>query len=342
MPSTLDFADFDGARFLQRRSSMRLGIQALFGATVLFSASCALFERHAGETTNAPPPVGTTERSVRTRDGLRRYLVHVPRTPPRRFLLARRYPLLILLHGSGEDGKLIEDMTKMDSVSERYNMIVAYPDGTRSILGKISADWNSGECCGYAARQNVDDMSFLRGIIDDLSRHGIVNPRRIYVAGFSSGAELAYRAGCELADRVSAIGVVSGSIALGHCHPARPVSLLAIQGTADDEVPFDDDIPDSLYMPDRSWANNVTPSVRFWSALDGCTFEKNSQVSTHVEKTEFTGCLDSDVAMYTITGGVHGWPDISSANGGDSSGARPMHELAASDTIVRFLLQHRR
>jgi polyhydroxybutyrate depolymerase len=322
---------------------MKLGIQALLGATVLFSASCALFERHPGETTNAPPPVGTTERSVRTSDGLRRYLVHVPRNAPvRRFLLPRRYPLLILLHGSGEDGKIIEDMTRMDSLSERYNMIVAYPDGTRSILGKITADWNSGECCGYAARQKVDDMSFLRGIIDDLSKHGIVNPRRIYVAGFSSGAELAYRAGCELSDRVSAIAVVSGSIALGHCHPLHTVSLVAIQGTADDEVPFDDDIPDSLNLPDRSWANNVTPSVKYWSALDGCTFEKNSRISTHVQKTEFTGCLDSDVAMYTIAGGIHGWPDVDSASTRDSSDAAPMHELPASETIVRFLLQHRR
>jgi polyhydroxybutyrate depolymerase len=322
---------------------MNLRTPALLGAIVLFSASCALFERHPGETTSATPPVGTTDRSVRTPDGLRRYLVHVPRSAPlRRFLLARRYPLLILLHGSGEDGKIIEDMTRMDSVSERYHMIVAYPDGTRSILGKISADWNSGECCGYAARQNVDDMSFLRGIIDDLSKHGIVNPRRIYVAGFSSGAELAYRAGCELSDRISAIAVVSGSIALGHCHPPRAVSLLAIQGTADDEVPFDDDIPDSLSLPDRPWANNVTPSVKYWSALEGCTFEANEQVSAHVQRTEFTGCRDSDVALYTIAGGIHGWPDVGAPSGRDSSDAAPMHELPASETIVRFLLLHRR
>jgi polyhydroxybutyrate depolymerase len=322
---------------------MKFGIQALLGATVLFSASCALFERHAGETISAAPPIGTTERSVRTRDGLRRYLVHVPRNaPPRRFLIPRRYPLLILLHGSGEDGRIIEDMTQMDSVSERYNMIVAYPDGTRSILGKISADWNSGECCGYAARRGVDDMSFLRGIIEDLSKHGIVNPRRIYVAGFSSGAELAYRAGCELSDRISAIAVVSGSIAVGHCHPLRAVSLVAIQGTADDEVPFDDDIPDSLSLPNRPWADNVTPSVKFWSALDGCTFEANSQVSVHVKRTEFTGCVDSNVSLYTISGGIHGWPGGVAADDEDSSGVAAMHELPASETIVRFLLQHRR
>jgi polyhydroxybutyrate depolymerase len=286
--------------------------------------------------------VGTTERSVQTRDGLRRYIVHVPASPPRRFLLSNRYPLLILLHGSGEDGKIIEDMTQMDSVSERHHMIVAYPDGTRSILGKISADWNSGDCCGYAARKRIDDMSFLRGIIADLASKGIINDRRIYVAGFSSGAELAYRAGCELSDRVSAIAVVSGSIATGHCHPANPVSLLAIQGTADDEVPFDDDVPDSLDIPEQSWANVATPSVRYWTAIEGCTSDKDSRVSPHVDRINFLGCHGSDVELYRITGGIHGWPDSDLAAGVAAPDEAPMHELPASETIAQFLLQHQR
>lgn len=323
--------------------SMKLRFPALACALLLLNSSCAVFEQHASRATSlARPPVGTTERSVQTRDGLRRYLVHVPATAPRRFLLANRYPLLILLHGSGEDGKIIEEMTQMDIVAERHHMIVAYPDGTRSILGKISADWNSGECCGYAARKQIDDMSFLRGIIDDLASKRIINTRRIYVAGFSSGAELAFRAGCEMSDRVSAIAVVSGSIALGHCQPPHSVSLLAIQGTADDEVPFDDDLPDSLDSPGGSWAEGATPSVRYWSALEGCTSRQESRVSAHVQRTDFTGCRDSRVELYTIAGGVHGWPDSDLKAGVVQPDGTPMHELSASETIAEFLLQHRR
>jgi len=86
----------------------------------------------------------------------------------------------------------------------------------------------------------------------------------------------------------------------------------------------------------------VTPSVRYWSALDGCTFESNEKVSLHVQRTEFTGCRDSNVAMYTIAGGIHGWPDTTAASRRDFSGDPAMHELPASETIVRFLLQHRR
>lgn len=322
---------------------MKLRFAALTGALLVLNTSCALFERHATRTRSpAPPPIGTTERSVQTRDGLRRYLVHVPATPPRRFLLTNRYPLLIMLHGSGEDGKIIEDMTQMDSVSERHHMIVAYPDGTRSILGKISADWNSGDCCGYAARKRIDDISFLRGIIDDLASKGMINTRRIYVAGFSSGAELAFRAGCELSDRVSAIAVVSGSIATSPCRPPHSVSLLAIQGTADDEVPFDDDVPDSLDIPPQAWSNVATPSVRYWTAIEGCTTEKDSHVSPHIDRIDFIGCRGSDVELYRIAGGVHGWPDSDAAAGVAAPGDAPMHELPASETIATFLLQHRR
>jgi Poly(3-hydroxybutyrate) depolymerase len=322
---------------------MKLRFVALACALLVSDSSCALFERHASRTNSAaPPPVGTTERSVQTRDGLRRYLVHVPVSPPRRFLLTNRYPLLILLHGSGEDGKIIEQMTQMDSVSERHHMIVAYPDGTRSILGKISADWNSGECCGYAARKGIDDMGFLRGIIDDLASKGIINSRRIYIAGFSSGAELAFRAGCELSDRVSAIAVVSGSIAIDHCRPANSVSLLAIQGTADDQVPFDDDLPDSLDAPPQAFVKVATPSVKYWSSLEGCTSEKDSRVSAHIDRIDFTGCRGSDIELYRIAGGVHGWPDSDVAAGVAQPDEAPMHELPASETIARFLLLHRR
>lgn len=322
---------------------MILRFPALVCAPLLLITACAVFERHASQNaSSAPPPVGTTERSVRTPDGPRRYLVHVPKGQQRRFLNRPRYPLLILLHGSGEDGQVIEDMSMMDSISERYNVIVAYPDGTRSILGKISADWNSGECCGYAARNHVDDVSFLREIINDLAAVRIVNPRRIYVAGFSSGAEMAFRAGCELSDRVSAIGVVSGSIALGHCRPPLAVSLVAIQGTADEEVPFNDDIPDSLDAPAATWAQTSTPSVRYWSALQGCTAQEQLQVSTHVQRTEFIGCRGSQVELYTIAGGTHAWPDATPRDHQDSTEEAAMHELPASETIVRFLLQHRR
>ena len=322
---------------------MKSRFPALACALLVFGSSCALFERHASQNiSSAPPPVGTSERSVRTPDGFRRYLVHVPRSAPRRFLIPERYPLLILLHGSGEDGKLIEDMTQMDSVSELHHMMVAYPNGTRSILGKISADWNSGECCGYASRQHINDIAFLRAIIGDLAARGIVNQRRIYIAGFSSGAELAFRAGCELSDRVSAIAVVSGSIALGHCRPVLPVSLLAIQGTSDNEVPFDDDVPDSLDVPNLSWAENATPSVKYWSSIEGCTAERAAPLSAHVQRIDFIGCRGSQVELYTIAGGTHGWPDATPHDHQDQGDEAPMHELPASETIAEFLLRHRR
>jgi polyhydroxybutyrate depolymerase len=233
-------------------------------------------------------------------------------------------------------------MTDMDSLSEIHHMMVAYPDGTRSILGKVSSDWNSGECCGYAARQHIDDIGFLRAIINDLTARGVVNERRIYIAGFSSGAELAYRAGCELSDKVSAIAVVSGSIAVDRCKPSLPVSLVAVQGTADEEVPFGDDVPDSLDPPATDLAPDVTPSVRYWSALDKCGPEKKAQLAPHVIETDFVGCKDSQIEFFTISGGIHGWPDATPHHGQDSSDDAPMHEFATSEAITRFLLQHRR
>jgi poly(3-hydroxybutyrate) depolymerase len=141
---------------------------------------------------------------------------------------------------------------------------------------------------------------------------------------------------------VSAIAVVSGSIAIGHCRPPNSVSLLAIQGTDDDEVPFDDDLPDSLDDPGQSWMKAATPSVRYWSGLEGCTSTQQARVSPHVERIDFNGCHDSNVELYTIAGGIHGWPDADVAAGVAQPAEAAMHELPASETIAGFLLQHRR
>jgi poly(3-hydroxybutyrate) depolymerase len=82
--------------------------------------------------------------------------------------------------------------------------------------------------------------------------------------------------------------------------------------------------------------------VRYWTAIEGCTSEKDSRISAHVDRIDFIGCRGSDVELYKIDGGVHGWPDSDTAAVRSAPDEAPMHELPASETIAQFLLQHRR
>src|SRR5258706_12239741 len=108
----------------------------------------------------------------------------------------------------------------MDSLGKAYGFVIAYPDGSNG--GRLFAsDWNGGACCGSAARDNVDDVGFISALVTEIGRNLPVDPNRIYIAGFSSGAIMAYHAACKLAPMIPGIAVVSADLKDGNCGPGK-------------------------------------------------------------------------------------------------------------------------
>ncbi len=70
-------------------------------------------------------------------------------------------------------------------------------------------------------------------MIDAISKAAQIDPRRIFVTGYSMGASMAYRLGAELSDRIAAIAPDSGQLWLPPQHLKKPVSLMYMIGTAD-------------------------------------------------------------------------------------------------------------
>jgi len=273
----------------------------------------------------------TSARHVRMGDWERDYLLHVPRQSPTNiFGRARRFPLVIVLHGSGATGEAVREQSGMDSVAEAHRFLSAYPDGSGELFG-LSTDWNAGECCGGAHLDKVNEIAFLRAIIADVSSRLPVDPRRIYIAGFSDGARMAYRAGCEMASEVAAIAAVAGNLVAARCIPARKLPVIAFHGTADHEVPYDDSAYTPPARPVPTEARDLPPSVRFWMATDGCRNAEELRIAPHVVKSEGLHCA-ADVVFYTLEGAGHRWPV-------DHSG-RSAGEISASSLIADFFLQH--
>ena len=131
---------------------------------------------------------GTTSHFIAVGSAPRSYLLHVP---PRPSTVAgdtlASFPLVLVLHGSSGSARDIRQTTRMDSLSDAYGFIVAYPQGTNG-GGLFPSDWNGGACCGEAARENVDDVGFMSALTGEISRNLPVDQNRIFIAGFSSGA----------------------------------------------------------------------------------------------------------------------------------------------------------
>ena len=97
---------------------------------------------------------------------------YVVRAPSRTSRESGAVPLVIVLHGGGGNARNAEAMTGFTTKGEEERFIVVYPEGTSRRAPLLT--WNAGHCCGYAMAQRVDDVGFIRALIDELSaRHRI-------------------------------------------------------------------------------------------------------------------------------------------------------------------------
>jgi polyhydroxybutyrate depolymerase len=208
------------------------------------------------------PGQGSKSGSLDIGGRTRTYSLHIPPA----YDAKKPLPLVLVLHGATQSPESAERMSGMSAKADRENFLVAYPSG----MGRSGRrpTWNSGNCCGYALENNVDDVAFLRALIDQLEHAYSVDPRRIFVTGISNGAMMAYRLGCELADKIAAIAPVEGAQD-NDCRPSRPVSVIVFHGTADRLVPFNGGSTPFQIGPKRS-DTSVPSTVAFWVKQDGC------------------------------------------------------------------------
>ncbi len=267
-------------------------------------------------------------------DGQRRtVLVHLPRSHD----LSKRLPLVLVLHGGGGSYKYAVKMTGMSSKADKEGFIVAYPNGTGR-YGWFIRTWNAGDCCGYAQKHRIDDLAFIRALIERLTAEYAVDKRKVYLAGFSNGAMMAYELGCELSEQLAAIAVVGGSMTGRERLPARPLPVIILHGSADDHVPYEGG-PGKLakwgYPVNRA---SVASAVSFWVKRDGCSPEALKIAGAASEHRKYSGGLDgSEVELYTLKGAGHAWPGGRRAWFGAD---RPSSEISATDKIWEFFARH--
>ncbi|MDQ6629945.1 MAG: prolyl oligopeptidase family serine peptidase [Pseudomonadota bacterium] len=163
----------------------------------------------------------------------RTYRVYVPHGLP------KQAPLVMVLHGSGENGSQIRMQTGygFDRLADKRGFAVVYPDA-------YTFDWNDCSIVGdFAANgRNVDDVEFLSALTDHLVHEIGLDPSRVYATGVSAGGFMSMRLALEASPRFRAIAAVSANVpAPGNfkCRPAGPgTSVLIVNGTEDPLVPF--------------------------------------------------------------------------------------------------------
>lgn len=195
--------------------------------------------------------------------GTRRFRLYRPPDVP----FGERLPLMVMLHGCGQDANSFAASTRMNRIAQRERFLVLYPEQARLANGQGCWNWfdtDKGRAYGEAA--------LIMNAIDQACLLYPVDRERVAVAGLSAGASMAALLATRHPDRFKAVvmhsGIPPGTAhstlsALGAMHGHRPTKPLAT-------------------LPDHAAVANWPPLLVIHGDADHVVALQNGQAATRV------------------------------------------------------------
>jgi polyhydroxybutyrate depolymerase len=273
----------------------------------------------------------------------RNYILHLPAQYGSREDL----PLVLAFHGGGGSALQLLDSCGLAAKADKEGFILVAPDGT-GIFRKRLLTWNVGFGFGYAMRNHIDDIGFVRKLIEKLEGNLRIDPKRIFATGISNGGILCHFLAGALSDKISAIAPVAASIGgkreldqpyIYPSIPVEPVSIIAFNGLLDRHIPYQGGIQQkSIAKPVYVTAAQYMHS--FWVKVDKCRLQPKVEVNHPGQYKVITysgGLGGSEVVQYVIFNQGHAWPGgKKSWSGADP----PSMTISADDVMWNFFKNH--
>ncbi len=242
-------------------------------------------------------------------------------------------PLVIALHPFASSGQAMRALTGLDAAAEARGFIAAYPNS-------LDLRWNDGEQDAGVSLllPTPDDVGFIGALIDTLAADYPIDPARVYLTGFGTGGDMAYRLACAIPDRLAGVAVVSALTWEFHTQqcgptpdPVQPVPMLILHGRDHVENPVegrsvtDDETGVTLRIL------GAEDTAAFWAGRDGCDLDA---VGGSVDEgaIRYDTCAgNSHVALYLPDGVQNNWPRV-----GDY--VLNQFGIDATDLVTRFFM----
>ena len=277
------------------------------------------------------------EGSYRNPVGARSYKLYIPS-----HYRGQALPLVVMLHGCTQDPDDFAAGTRMNRLAEDRQCLVLYPAQAASANPQKCWNWFKQA----DQRREGGEAALIAGMTRQIAADYGADPRRIYVAGLSSGGAMAAVLGATHPDLFAAVGVHSG-LAAGAARDL-PSAFAAMRHGGPVAGPSGRCAPTIVFHGDRD--TTVHPrngeQVVAQAMLAACPAEKEKpKLST--QRGQVPGGHGYTRAVYRDTGGLvflehwlihgggHAWA------GGSASGSYvdPKGPDAAEE-MLRFFYQH--
>jgi len=304
-----------------------------------------LLPRIKGLTSESLPPDHTRER-VKTEQGFREYVIHVPATCTK----SKPSPLVFMLHGYGGTAINAANETGWSTKADQESFIIVYPEATRPNPTKSPnfrtnpQAWNDGSGRFHAATENIDDITFINELMERLGEEYAIDSDRIFLTGFSNGASMTFRLGAELSHKIAAIAPVAGTSWIETPKLDRAISVCYITGTADPLNPIHGGMP-KLAFGGRDQGEKAKPAVQLfidqWVKSLDCPEKPtlDDTLNTIRKRVYAHGRGHSEFVYITVDNHGHHWPGGESPLPSFLVGKRS-DQLKATDEIWDFFKSH--
>ena len=245
----------------------------------------------------------------------RTYLLAAPSTPAA--------PLLVVLHGAGSSGAGMARLTGLGERARAAGVAAVFPDG----VNRVWSDHRGAP--RLRTREGVDDVGFLAALIERLAGDGVIDPRRVVLAGISNGALLAEHIARHARLPVQGVVLVAGTATVpsrqAQLRPRQATRVVIFHGTADPLVPYlGGPIGPAGRMaqrrarrrggdPGRGVAVPVDTVASDWAAVAGAAPAPETEClpmpagDLAVTRLTWRGPAHA-VTLHRIEGGGHTWP----------------------------------
>jgi len=233
---------------------------------------------------------------------------------PQGFQPGQPLPIVFFFHGAGGKAEQAAKTYGWAEKADAENFFAVFPQGLPvrpDGIGSFALNpniWRDQRAGMQVA--GVNDVHFFEELLDRLEATLPIDPKRIYVTGFSNGAGMTFTLGARFADRIAAIAPVSSQSFVRVDALARPVPVYYLTGTADPLIPYHGG---TVKMP---WGNTrtlppVQESIDTWARLDGCPPEPEVISDANGVSVLRYGPDrdDSEILFTTVEGNGHHWPD---------------------------------
>lgn len=265
--------------------------------------------------------------------GDRWYSIDLPANP-------RGAPLILALHGGGGDPDQLARASGLARDATRAGFAVAFPAGSGRREDSFLT-WNAGYCCAYAAARNIDDIGFLKKVIEDASTRFGTDGSGVYLTGMSNGSIMSELFAAKNPGLVRAVAGVSGTLDTRRTRVGGKVPLLIIHGTADSKVPYEGGKGDSSFTR-NNFASVASVVKAFLAPWGGGVSETSRSIDrkddgTSVTVTDYRKGDRVVLRLMTVEGGEHHWP------GGINMRLHQgkTQEIDANTEILRFFKANR-